>query len=179
MSWQPIQLIAYFRAGVLIYFFDYVNFFFFNNIIIFVLTAELVPEIDLAFAISTTATNAATTFARMRETVKSVIDMYGTEKIRYALLLFGSATSRSISFSEKYPEDDLKNILNVVRPVSGDPDLSQVLERARRLFQTAPPRPMAKKVLVVIIDKKSINRPDELKIASKPLHKDKIKVSLL
>jgi len=141
--------------------------------------AQMVPEIDLAFAISTTAVNADRTFTHMREMVKSVIDMYGTDKIRYALLTFGSTTTQSISFdltNNKILEGDLKKLLDLARPVPGDPDLNQALESASRLFKNASPRPMAKKVLVVIIDKKSINRPEELKVISQPLHKDNIKV---
>lgn len=144
----------------------------------FLLPAESIPEIDLAFAVSTTAANADATFARMRETVKHVIDMYGTDKIRYGLLVFGSSTSSKILFSDTYPDKDLKRVLDNVRPTTGDPDIGKALRTAKKLFEDAPSRPNAKKVLVVIVDNKSVNGLEELKIVSRPLHDYGIKVRL-
>jgi hypothetical protein len=145
---------------------------------LFFLDTSSIPEVDLAFAISTTAASADATFRRMREMVKAVIDMYGTDKIRYGIIVFGATTSTSLSFSETYPTTEaFKNHLDLMRRVKGEPDLKKALEDAKQLFERAPSRPNAKKVLVVIIDKKSGNKPEEIKTASKPLHDDNIKVS--
>lgn len=113
----------------------------------------------------------------MREMVKAVIDMYGTGKIRYGIIVFGATTSPSLSFSETYPtKKAFKDFINLMRRVDGEPDLQRAFEEAKRLFDSAPPRPNAKKVLVVIVDNKSSNRPEEIKAAAKPLHDNKIKV---
>ena len=47
---------------------------------------------------------------------------------------------------------------------------------AKRLFDQASPRPNAKKVLVVIMDTKSINEEEEIQAALQPLKEDEIKI---
>ena len=47
---------------------------------------------------------------------------------------------------------------------------------AKRLFDQASPRPNAKKVLVVIMDTKSINEGAEIQVALQPLKEDEIKI---
>ena len=48
----------------------------------------MLDEIDLAFAISSAAADAETTFQRMKDTIKQIMQEYKTEKLRYGLLVF-------------------------------------------------------------------------------------------
>ena len=75
-----------------------------------------VPEIDLAFAISATASDADDTFLRIKDTIKYIVNKYGTEKIHgYGLLVFGTMPSRGRGFSrEMISQDDLISLLNAV-----------------------------------------------------------------
>lgn len=70
----------------------------------------------------------------------------------------------------------IRTYLNSISRPSGDPDLQKALTAAKRLFDQASPRPNAKKVLVVIMDKKSINEEEDIQEALKPLREDEIKV---
>lgn len=73
------------------------------------------PEIDLAFAISATASDADDTFLRIKDTTKYIVNKYGTEKIHYGLLVFGTMPSRGRGFSrEMISQDDLISLLNAV-----------------------------------------------------------------
>ena len=48
-----------------------------------------VPEIYLAFAFSATGVDAVTTFRLIKDTIKYIVNKYGTDKIHYGLLAFG------------------------------------------------------------------------------------------
>ena len=74
-----------------------------------------VPEIDLAFAVSATATDADETFNRIKDTAKYIVKKYGTEQIHYALLVFGLIPSRARDFSRAMiSKQDMINFLNSV-----------------------------------------------------------------
>ena len=65
-----------------------------------------VPEIDLAFAISATATDADETFNRIKETTKYIVNKYGTDKIHYGLLVFGTVPNRVRDFGREMVSKD-------------------------------------------------------------------------
>lgn len=74
-----------------------------------------VPEIDLAFAVSATATDADETFNRIKDTAKYIVKKYGTEKIHYALLVFGLVPSRARDFSrDMISKEVMMSFLNSV-----------------------------------------------------------------
>ena len=70
----------------------------------------------------------------------------------------------------------IRTYFNSISRPSGDPDLQKALSEAKRLFEQASPRPNAKKVLVVIMDKKSIDQPEDIQEALKPLKEDEVKI---
>lgn len=70
----------------------------------------------------------------------------------------------------------IKTYFNSISRPSGEPNLEQALSEAKKLFDQASPRPNAKKVLVVIMDKKSSNKYQEIDVALKPLKEDDVKV---
>ena len=135
-----------------------------------------VPSIDLGFALSAAAVDAESTFYKMQDAVDMIIKKYGTDQIRYALMVFGTAPSTIVNFGDNLDQNDLrKSVLEVIRPV-GDPDLKKALEEAQKMFNRAPERPEARRVLVVFIDKKSLNDPLEIENAAKPLIANEVKI---
>lgn len=144
---------------------------------LFISETAAVPMLDLGFAISASAQDADKTFKLMKEAINSIAEHYETSKIRYALLTFGDTVRREVNFTLDLPDPDaLQRALESASQPSGDPDLQRALEEAKMMFKQAPSRPGAKKVLVVIMDKKSTSDPDEVEQAAKPLEDDNIKV---
>ena len=118
--------------------------------------------------------SASDTFQRIKDTITAIVEEYGiTNRLRYALIVFGRDATQKLSFSEEITDiDSLKaKIQSSQRPV-GDPNLQKALEEAKRLFDSDPSRPDVKKVIVVITDKKSSNRPEDLKKAVMPLEEE-------
>ena len=76
-----------------------------SNCPFFAETATL-DEIDLAFAISSAAAGAQTTFQRIKDTVNEIMQTYKTDKLRYALLVFGNQPISGISFALSLPDDE-------------------------------------------------------------------------
>lgn len=113
----------------------------------------------------------------MKEVLKVVVDKYGTSKIKYGLILFGTTPVSSKYFGESFPtQEAFKNFINIVRRPSGKPDLVMALEEGRKLFERAPKRPKAHQVLVVVMDDKSVNKPEDLKRAFKSMEDKQIKI---
>lgn len=105
-----------------------------------------IEELDLGFAISAAAIDADDTFGKIKESLRVIIDIYGTGNIRYGIILFGSSSVIAKAFGERYEDDDaLKSaILSFQRP-SGEPNLKQALRKAKMMFDASTTRPSAKK----------------------------------
>lgn len=132
---------------------------------------------DLGFAISASTQDAAKTFKLMKEAITSIAKRYETSKIRYALVTFGDTVSREVNFTLELPGPEaLRKALENVNQPSGEPDLEAALQEAKMMFKQAPSRPGSKKVLVVIMDKKSASDGSVVKEAAKPLEENNIKV---
>ena len=128
-----------------------------------------IPAIDLAFALSAAAVDADDIFDKMKNTVDTIVKLYGVDKIRYALVTFGDKANTVADFDNDRGKDALRTIVqNVSRP-TGEPDVREALEEVEKLFENASPRPGSWKVLVVFIDKKPANSRDDIKEAAKPL----------
>ena len=72
----------------------------------FIAETAALDEIDLAFAISSTAADAEATFQRIKDTVKEIMQTYNTDKLRYSLLAFGSQPISPIHFDLSLPDDE-------------------------------------------------------------------------
>lgn len=125
-------------------------------------------NIDVGLAISMTSQDASKTIQLMQDSIKSIIDTYGTTNLRYSVMTFGDGPKVLVPFAERSP-DDLKTIVESVMPSSGTPDLANTLLEAKKLFDGAGARPDAKKILVVIIDSKSGNEKVDIIEAARPL----------
>ena len=136
-----------------------------------------IPHIDLGFIISATAVSASDTFERIKDTVNAIVGEYGiNSRLRYGLIVFGRDAAQILSFSEESDLNSLKaKIKSAPRPF-GEPNLQKALEKAKQLFDSEPAQPDVKKVLVVITDKKSTSRPEDVKKAVIPLEDEDVKI---
>lgn len=136
-----------------------------------------VPQIDLGFAISATAVSASDTFERIKDTITAIVDEYGiTDRLRYGLIVFGRNALQKLSFGEESDMNSLKAKIKSSQRLGGEPNLQKALEEAKRLFGSESAGPDVKKVLVVITDKKSTSRPEDVKKAVVPLEEGGVKI---
>ena len=137
-----------------------------------------VPEIDLGFVISATAVSASDTFQRIKDTINTIIEEYGiSSRLRYGLIVFGSEARKKLNFTDESADvNSLKAKIMSAQHPAGEPDLQKALEEAKKMFDSAPSRPGVKKVLVVIIDKKSTSSPEDVKEVLTPLEEEEVKI---
>lgn len=122
-----------------------------------------IPEIDLTFALSATSVSSERTFNLMKSTVNRIIQQYGITRIHYSVIVFGSSPTTHFDFSRTFPnKDDLIRVISNLSKKSGDPDLAKALESVSKVYELKQVRPNAKKVVVVILDKKTVNTAKEL-----------------
>ena len=102
--------------------------------------------VDLAFALSATATDASTNFKLMKDTIISFADMYGVSKINYAVITYGQSQRKWVDFQNQ-PSDfeDMKKTVDAIARETGVVALDSALDEAKKLFGGA--RPQARKVI--------------------------------
>lgn len=138
------------------------------------LEMAVTPKIDLAVIMGALSNPTLNT---MKNATKVIIDKYGTKDARYALITSGREASTKIDFTDDYKNtEDFKNAINAVQRPEGTPDLKEALDQAKKVFDSAPPRSGATKLLVVLIDQKSVNYPQVLSASAKSLEERKILV---
>ena len=149
----------------------------FSLMLLFLLDNLRAPRIDLGFVISATAVSASDTFERIKDTITAIVDEYGiTDRLRYGLIVFGRNAVQKLSFSEESDLNSLKAKIKSSQRPGGEPNLQKALEESKRLFDSEPARPDVIKVLVVITDKKSTSRPEDVKKAVIPLEEGGVKI---
>lgn len=88
-----------------------------------------IPKVDLGFAVSAASSNADAALRHMKDIIKSVVTRYGTDRIRYALLVFDDDASIRISFKEKITEpSSLIPFIDVLPKSSGGSSIGKALE---------------------------------------------------
>lgn len=116
-------------------------------------------------------------FEKATEVIKSIIDTYAMNKLRYGVIVFGSSASIRVSFGDDFTTDaNLKDVITFLSGPNERPALGEALKKGKELFDEAPERPNARKVLVLITDMKSTSKLDDLKATAKMLEDDGIKV---
>ena len=129
-----------------------------------------IPKIDLAFAITATTSDAGEIFQKMKDTISAIVTSYGLDKLHYAMIVFGDGSTTRVSFNESYTPEELNKFIETVPRRSGGPALTKALKAAENLFLPSQgSRPDAKKVLVLMTDKKSTDPLVELKRTAEPL----------
>ena len=99
----------------------------------------------------------------MKSTVNRIIQEYGITRIHYSVIVFGSSPTKHFDFSRTFPnKDDLIRLVSRLPKEPGEPDLAKALESVTKVYELTQVRPNAKKVLVVILDKKTVNKANEL-----------------
>lgn len=91
------------------------------------------------------------------------MDQYGGVKIHYSVIVFGDEPQTMLDFSNKLTISDLKSQVRTLPIGSGGPSISKALKRAKELFEGRSVRDNANRIVVVIIDKKSVGDPNDVK----------------
>lgn len=151
----------------------------FSITIFLVLGKPLIPELDLVFAISATSSNPEKTFNKMKEVIYSIIDNYGSSKIHYGFVVFGSGSTISNAFDNKQPNDlQLKSIITNTQRAGGPVQLDNLLTKVKGMYNSHS-HSKAKKVLVVMLDNKAITSPSDIKSSANELMDKNVKVVLV
>ena len=133
-----------------------------HQLLVFLFYSANIPDIDLTFALSATSVPSERTFNLMKSTVNRIIQQFGITRIHYSVIVFGSSPTTHFNFSRTFPnKDDLIRVVSRLPKKSGDPDLAKALESVTKVYELKQVRPNAKKVLVVILDKETVNNPNE------------------
>lgn len=118
----------------------------------FVSEETVVPEIELAFAISATGTDAGEAYRLMKDTLKSMIDEYGSKEINYSVIVYGSSVEQKITFDQTFSDDEaLKESLDRMGRATGVPALVETLEEAKKVFEGSNLRGSSIKVCSEIV----------------------------
>ena len=105
----------------------------------------------------------------MKSIVKELIDLYSQGKLRYSVMVFGTTPSVELPLTNDFTsDDDLKKFLDAVPRSDNGASLDKVLELSNKMFEESA-RPGARKILVVIMDKRSTSNSDGIKARAKPL----------
>lgn len=139
----------------------------FNFIFIYILIYQFleIAEVDLAFALSATSSTPDSTFQKMKSVVEKMIGRYDVGKVRYGLVTFGDEATTHVTFDQSVKnKDSLVSLVSRTSRATGGPNLDKAMGELTRLFNSvaARARPKAKKIAVVIIDKKSVSDLDEI-----------------
>lgn len=128
------------------------------------------------FAIGTVASNADDVFQKTKETIVSIIDKYGANNLHYAVIFFGNDAETIVDFENYTTSEQVKRLLADSRRMSGGPALDEALKMAIGVFKSLGAREDARKVLVVITDKKSASLSDRVRSEANMLEDMDVKV---
>ena len=87
------------------------------------------------------------TFRLMKDTISWIIGRYGTDKLRYSVVLFGADARTELNFDEDVSTPN--KLIQLVQSLSrrnGGSDISKALDEAKKVFESAGARPEARKV---------------------------------
>ena len=138
-----------------------------------VIHQPMVPEVDLGFIISAGSTDATATLQQTKDIIKSFIDKYAMNRLRYGIISYGSTPRIELTLTDSLKPDVIQQVEAILRP-GGTPDLTKALQLGEKLF--SPARPNAKKVLVIITDVKSGSSVHKVKLAAQALDNEDIRV---
>lgn len=100
----------------------------------------------------------------MKNTIAEIIRKYGTVKLHYLAIVFGTQANTEISYgNQNLNYETLITFIEGIRQPPGNPRLHVALQEAKKAFDEVPRRPGAKRVLVVLIDKKSVGDDNDVK----------------
>jgi len=90
-----------------------------------------------------------------------MVESYGVDRVHYGFIVFGSSADLRIPFTDQITDTaDLQTAVEeALTSTSSSPNLEAALEMAETLFANST-RDEATKILIVIMDKKSISDPN-------------------
>ena len=104
------------------------------------------------FAISATGTEADEAYRLMKDTLKSMIDVYGSKEINYSVIVYGSSVEQKIAFDHRFSDDEaLKESVDKIGRATGVPVLLETLEEAKKVFEGSNIRGSSIKVCSEIV----------------------------
>lgn len=126
------------------------------------------PELDLAFVISSSATNYRNNLKKTKEIIKNIVKKYGINKVHYSLGTLTRKLNIIVKFNEEVDSNSQFMVLvDNIPTIRGGSDLVKALGESPAMFtEDNGGRPSAKKILVVIIDNKSDSDDDDIKDAA-------------
>ena len=72
-----------------------------------------IQEVDLVVAMCAVSAASSQSFKLMKDTVKSIVDKYGTSKIHYNVVLYGTLAVPTLEFSDKtLTKEDVKKYID-------------------------------------------------------------------
>lgn len=138
-----------------------------------VIVEPIPPEVDLGFIISAGSTDATAILQQIKDVIKSFIDKYSSDRLRYGIISYGSTPRIELTLRDSLNRDITQQVDAIVRP-GGTPDLARALQVGEQLLMSA--RPNVQKVLVIITDVKSGSSLSQVKLAVKSLDNKDIRV---
>lgn len=137
----------------------------------------IVPPIDLVFTVTADDTVKVDKYKIMKDTVQAIADKYGTRQVRISFVSFGQPPVVVFDFNTAIPDKEtLAKELGKVTKVTGNPDLTNAIKKAKDIFDNTPVRPESKKVLVVITHRKFNIPSSDIRTAVEPLDKEGIRI---
>ena len=123
------------------------------------------PELDLGFAVSVAPGAAEDNLKLVKKTVQMMVESYGVDRVHYGFIAFGSSADLRIPFTDQITDTaDLQTAVEEkLTSTSSSPNLEAALEMAETLFANST-RDEATKILIVIMDKKSISDPNFVRV---------------
>ena len=108
--------------------------------------------------VSSTAVDRDDNFKLVKSSMESIIEQYGVKKHLYSMVVFGQNANIILPF-QKTSKDTMLSLIKSAQLASGSPDLVNALETTKQLFfqLSGGARPDSRKIIVVMIDKKSVN----------------------
>lgn len=94
-----------------------------------------------------------------------MVESYGVHRVHYGFIVFGSSADLRIPFTDQITDTaDLQTAVEEkLTSTSRSPNLEAALEMAETLFANST-RDEATKILIVIMDKKSISDPNFVRV---------------
>ena len=107
----------------------------------------------MGFAIRDEEVESLGLFTLMQDTINTINHRYGTERVKYTVILYGNINSTSVDFSNRNVNHrELISIVTSLERVPGAIDLQAKLTDAEALFRSLPSIQGSKKVFIVLTD---------------------------
>ncbi|KAK3755002.1 hypothetical protein QZH41_001981 [Actinostola sp. cb2023] len=134
-----------------------------------------VPEIDMVFTMTDGTTSSNTVQQLMPNIIKALSDKYGPVKIRFSVVNVGSTPKIEFDYNTVALPDkeSVRKQVTKLAPIAGAPDIKKALVEVEKIFNASAstPRPNARRINLIVTDKKFGVPMAELEKAVEPLER--------